>query len=88
MLEALLLLVLVALYGTGYLTRSYIGALLPGVMLLCGVIAFQHSPQTGDEVDAQAAIYVIAPAIGVFVYLSGVASGRARSKPRGGTEFR
>jgi 4-hydroxybenzoate polyprenyltransferase len=80
MFESVILLVLVGLFGFGYATRSYVGALVPGVLLVCAVIVYsQHTP-TGDEVDVQPAIYVVASGIGVLLYLGGAALGRRSSR--------
>ena len=76
MFESLILLMLVALFSFGYGTRSYAGALIPGVLLVCAVILYSQSTPTGDEVDVQPAIYVVASGIGVLLYLGGVALGR------------
>jgi hypothetical protein len=51
-------------------------ALVPATVFVCVVILYQQSTPTGDEVDVQPAIYVVASAIGVLLYLGGVALGR------------
>jgi hypothetical protein len=77
-----LLLVLVALFGVGYATRSYVGALVPGVVFVLVALMFLQSaqhpspPGMGDEVDVLPAIYLGASSIGVLLYLGGVALGR------------
>jgi 4-hydroxybenzoate polyprenyltransferase len=89
MFESFILLVLVALFGFGYGTRSYIGVLVPGVLFVCAVIIYRQHTPTGDEVDVQPAIYVFATGIGVVLYLAGVALGRPSPRSSsGGAEFR
>jgi hypothetical protein len=69
MFQSLILLVLVGLFSSGYGTRSHAGALVPGVLLFCAVILYSQSARTGDEVDVQPAIYVVASGIGVLTAL-------------------
>jgi hypothetical protein len=89
MLEPLILLVLVALFGFGYGTRSYAGAFVPGAVLVCAVILYQQRTPTGDEVDALPAIFVVASGIGALLYLAGVALGRrSRRSSSDGASFR
>jgi putative effector of murein hydrolase len=76
MLEPLLLLALVALFGVGYATRSYVGAVVPVAVLALAVILYQQRTPTADEVDVLPAIFVVASGIGVLHYLAGVALGR------------
>jgi 4-hydroxybenzoate polyprenyltransferase len=79
MFESFILLVLVALFSFGYGTRSYVGALVPGVLFLCMVILYSQSTPTGDEVDVQPGIYMVASGLGVLIYVGGVALGRRSS---------
>jgi 4-hydroxybenzoate polyprenyltransferase len=81
MFESVILLVLVGLFSCGYGTQSYVGALVPGVLLVCAVILYSQSTPTGDEVDAQPAIYVVASGLGVLLYVAGVALGRRSHRP-------
>jgi hypothetical protein len=62
MLEPLTLLVLAALFGFGYATRTYVGALVPVVVLVCAVILYSQSTPSGDEVDVLPAMFVFASA--------------------------
>jgi len=64
----------------GYSTRSYVGAAVPLTLLALAVVAFAGRTETGDEVDVQPFIVLVASTIGVLVYLGGVALGR-RSRP-------
>ena len=80
MLEPLTLLVLAALFGFGYATRSYVGVLVPGVVLVCAVILYSQSTPSGDEVDVLPAMFVLASSLGVLLYLAGVALGRRQGR--------
>ena len=80
MLEPLTLLLLAALFGFGYATRSYVGALVPVVVLVCAVILYSQSTPSGDEVDVLPAMFVFASGLGVLLYLAGVALGRRQGR--------
>jgi hypothetical protein len=83
----LTLLVLIALFGFGYGTRSYVGALLPGAVLVWAVILYLHRTPTGLEVDLDA-IFVVASGTGVLIYLAGMALGkRSRRGSSDGASF-
>jgi 4-hydroxybenzoate polyprenyltransferase len=71
-----LILVFVLLFGFGYGTRSYVGAFVPGAVLVFAVFLYQQSTPTGDEVDVLPAAFVVASGLGVLIYLGGVALGR------------
>jgi 4-hydroxybenzoate polyprenyltransferase len=77
MIGSLVVLVPVVLFCFGFGTGSYVGALVPGALLAGAVILYQQHTPTGDEVDAWAVIWVVASAVGVVLYLAGVAFGRA-----------
>ena len=76
MLESFVLLVLVALFGLGYATRSYLGALVPGAVLVWAAIGYQQRTPTDDEVGVLPGIFLVASIVGVLLYLVGVALGR------------
>jgi hypothetical protein len=76
MFESLILLILIALFGFGYRTRSYVGASVPGLLFVSAVVLYSQSTPTGDEVNVQPAIYAVASGLGVLIYLVGVALGR------------
>jgi hypothetical protein len=76
MLESFILLMLVALFGFGYATRSYLGAVVPGAVLALTAIVYQQSAPTDDEVGVLPGIFLVASIVGVLVYLGGVALGR------------
>jgi hypothetical protein len=76
-LEPLGLISIAALFASGYLTRSYLGAAVPGVALLAAIYGYtQRGPDTGDEVDVLPAVFVVLSAIAVLAFLGGVALGR------------
>jgi hypothetical protein len=74
--ESIILLVLFVLFAFGYGTRSYVGALVPGVLFVCAVILAWQSTPTGDEVDVQPTIFAVASGLGMLIYAGGVALGR------------
>jgi hypothetical protein len=80
----LTLLVLAALFGFGYATRSYVGVLVPLTLFVLAVIDYlsweRPAPGTGDEIDVLHGISVVLTGIAVLIYLGGVALGR-RSRP-------
>ena len=89
MLEAFVLLGWIALFALGYGTRSYIGSVLPLAVLVWAVIAYQQNMPTNDEIRVLYTAYVVASAIGLLIYLGGVALGRRpRSRPSERAEFR
>jgi hypothetical protein len=63
-----------------YATRSYVGVLLPVVVLVCAVILYSQSTPSGDEVDVLPAMFVFASGVGVLLYLEGVALGRRQGR--------
>jgi hypothetical protein len=79
MLELFVFLMLIALFAVGYGARSYVGVLVPGIVLVFAVVAYIGQTPTDDEVRVLPAIFVVASVIGVLVYLAGVALGRRRS---------
>jgi hypothetical protein len=80
MLEPFVFLMLIALFAVGYGTRSYVGAFVPGIVLVFAVVAYQGRTPTDDEVGVLPAIFVVASVIGVLVYLGGVALGRRSNR--------
>jgi hypothetical protein len=74
--ESIILLGVAILFAAGYGTRSYVGALIPGILFVLALIGFSQSTPRGDEVDVQPAIYAVASGIGLLLYLGGVALGR------------
>jgi hypothetical protein len=64
----------------GYTTRSYVGALIPLLLLALAIVGYVSTeppaPGTGDEVDAIPGATVLLAATGVLVYLGAVALGR------------
>jgi hypothetical protein len=89
MLESLTLLVFIALFASGYGTRSYVGALVPGVIFVCAVALYLgRPPPSGDEVDVLPGIFMIVCGIGVLLYLAGVALGRRLHRSSNGALFR
>ena len=88
MLEPLTLLVLAALFGFGYATRSYVGVLLPVVVLVCAVILYSQSTPSGDEVDVLPAMFVFASGVGVLLTSRASPSGDVRAgAPRTAQRF-
>jgi hypothetical protein len=80
--------VLIALFAIGYGTRSYVGALVPGVIFVCAVALYvDRGPPSGDEVDVLPGMFMIACGIGVLLYVAGVALARrsCRSSSDGAT---
>jgi hypothetical protein len=75
MLDRSILMVIVALFGFGFGTRSYVGAFVPTILVFAVILYLQATP-TEDEVGAWSAIWVVVSAVGVLVYLAGVALGR------------
>jgi 4-hydroxybenzoate polyprenyltransferase len=76
MLESLILVALVVLFGVGYSTRSYLGALVPGAVVVWAAIAYAQRTPTDDEVGVLPAIFLVASIVGLLVFLGGVALGR------------
>ena len=84
--EMELLLFFVVLFAFGFGTRSYVGVLVPGAVFVCAALLFlqsTHPPstRTPDEVDVLPAVFLGASAIGVLVYVGGVALGRRSRRP-------
>jgi NhaP-type Na+/H+ or K+/H+ antiporter len=72
----LVVLVFAVLYVAGYTTRSYVGVLIPLLLFALAIVSYLNAEPTGDEMDAIPGAMVIFTAIGVLIYLGGVALGR------------
>jgi hypothetical protein len=74
--ELVPLLVLAVFFIAGYQSRSYVGVLVPGAVVVFAVDAYRHRIPSGDEIDVLDGVFVVLSVVGVLVYLTGVALGR------------
>jgi membrane protein DedA with SNARE-associated domain len=80
--EFVTLLVLAGLFVAGYETRSYVGAFVPGTLVVFALYAYLNSTPSGDEVDVLPMAFLVSTIVGVLVYLAGVALGRRARRAR------
>jgi hypothetical protein len=75
-IETLLVLALVAMFGLGYATRSYTGLFFPGLWLIAAAGAYVENMPTDDEIGALYTAFLVASVAGVVLYVTGVVVGR------------
>jgi hypothetical protein len=76
MFELVVLLILVASFGVGYGSRSYVGAVIPMGLVVLAVVGFMNRGSIEDEVEYLPGIYLVASVVCLGLYLGGVALGR------------
>ena len=77
MVESFILVALVVFFVAGYLSRSYVGVLVPTGLLVFVLDAYRRSSSgPPDEIDVLRVASLVAGVLCVLVYLAGVALGR------------